>query len=258
MHAHFVLAHPEAKSFNGHLVRSGRAALEGAGWSTSLSDLYAMDFDPCERAAHFSPPLNPERFDAQAEQRRASEAGTLPAVVTEELAHLDRADLLVLQYPMWWHLPPAILKGWFDRVFAYGEGYTSSKRFEDGRFRGKRAMLSLTVGTSADTYAHDGRSGDIALMLWPVNFSLAYVGFTVLEPFIAYGVEAGLRYSDPAVIAARLQGIVAELGTTLADLDGRTTIPFNRKAEWGADGRIVPGAPVYSPFIRRKAKLEID
>ena len=38
----------------------------------------------------------------------------------EELGRMDRADLVVLQYPMWWHLPPAMLKGWFDRVLAYG------------------------------------------------------------------------------------------------------------------------------------------
>jgi NAD(P)H dehydrogenase (quinone) len=258
MHAHFVLAHPEPHSFNAHLARSGMGALEADGWTTGLSDLHAMDFDPCERGTHFSPPLNAERFDAQAEQRHASENGTLPAVVTEELAKLDRADLLVLQYPMWWHLPPAMLKGWFDRVFAYGEGYTSTKRFEDGRFRGKRAMLSLTVGTSPETYAHDGRSGDISLMLWPVNFTLAYVGYTVLEPFVAYGVEAGLRYSDPAVIAARLERVVADFRMTLGDLDRRPVVPFNRKSEWGADGRIVPDAPVHSPFIRRKAKLEIE
>ena len=84
-----------------------------------------MGFDPCERAAHFAAARIRERFDAQAEQRHASDAGTLPPSVTDEIARLDRADLLVLQYPMWWHLPPAMLKGWFDRVFAYGEGYTS-------------------------------------------------------------------------------------------------------------------------------------
>jgi NAD(P)H dehydrogenase (quinone) len=246
MHAHFVLAHPEPRSFNAHLARSGIATLEAIGWTTSLSDLYAMGFDPREHAAHFSPPLDPERFDAQAEQRHASENGTLPGVVNDELGRLDRADLLVLQYPMWWHLPPAMLKGWFDRVFAYGEGYTSAKRFEDGRFGGKRAMLSLTVGTSPETYAHDGRSGDIALMLWPVNFTLAYVGYTVLEPFVAYGVEAGLRYSDPATIAARLDRVVDDFRTTLGRLDDRPVIPFNRKVEWGADGRIAPRAGLFA------------
>jgi len=258
MHAHVVLAHPEPDSFNGHLVRSGTAALEAAGWTTSVSDLYAMGFDPCERRGHFPSPLGGGRFDVQAEQRHASQTGTLPPHVVAELAQLDRADLVVLQYPMWWHLPPAMLKGWFDRVFAYGEGYTSTKRFENGRFVGKRAMLSVTVGTSRETYAHDGRSGDIDLMLWPVNFNLAYVGFTVLDHFVGYGVEAGLRYSDPAVIEARLRGVVADFQAALVGSPERAAIPFNRKAEWGADGRIVPGAPVHSPFMRRKKDLVLE
>lgn len=258
MHAHFVLAHPEPNSFNGHLVQQGSSALREAGWTVSVSDLYGMGFDPCERAAHFTAPLDAARFDVQAEQRHASANGTLPAVVREELARLDAADLVVLQYPMWWHLPPAMLKGWFDRVFAYGEGYTSAKRFEDGRFVGRRAMLSVTVGTSAETYAHDGRSGDIDLMLWPVNFSLAYVGFTVLQPFVAYGVEAGLRYSDPGVVKARLAGIVAAFRDELPRAGSRAVLPFNRKAEWGADGRIRPDAPVHSPFIRRRKQLDLE
>jgi NAD(P)H dehydrogenase (quinone) len=257
MHAHFVLAHPEPQSFNASLVREGAAALKDGGWTVSVSDLYAMGFDPCERPQHFIDRSDPRRFDAQAEQGHASARGTLPSAVTQELELLDRADLLVLQYPMWWHLPPAILKGWFDRVLAYGEVYTSAKRFEDGRFLGKRAMLSVTVGTSAATYGHDGRSGDIDLMLWPVNFSLAYVGFTVLAPFVAYGVEAGLRYSDPATIEVRLRTILADFRAALSSTADRAVIPFNRKAEWGQDGRIVPGAPVYSPFVRRRKHLEL-
>jgi putative NADPH-quinone reductase len=169
MHAHFVLAHPEPQSFNAHLVRSGAAALEAEGWTVSVSDLYAIGFDPCEGPEHFADRANPARFDAQVEQRHASETGSLPKAVAHELACLDRADLLVLQYPMWWHLPPAMLKGWFDRVLAYGAAYTSKMRFEKGRFAGKRAMLSVTVGTSRATYEHNGRSGDIDLLLWPVT-----------------------------------------------------------------------------------------
>jgi NAD(P)H dehydrogenase (quinone) len=258
MHAHFALAHPEPQSFNGHLVRSGSAALEAAGWTVSVSDLHAMRFDPCERQEHFVQRADPVRFDVQAEQRHASDVRALPDAVTDELALMDRADLLVLQYPMWWHLPPAMLKGWFDRVLAYGAVYTSSKRFENGRLLGKRAMLSVTVGTSRDTYAHDGRSGDIDPLLWPVNFSLAYVGYTVLAPFVAYGVEAGLRYSDPTAVEERLRAIVDDFRAVLPQGAGRATIPFNRKAEWGANGRILPEAPVYSPFIRRKQSLDLE
>ena len=291
MHAHFVLAHPEADSFNAHLARAGREALEEAGWSVSLSDLYAMGFDPAERGEHFPARAAPGRFDAQAEQRHAAESGTLPAPVREELERLDGADLVVLQYPMWWHLPPAMLKGWFDRVFAYGaayipgflrnpgialvrawpphqphawytqtpsdSGYTSRMRFERGRFAGKRALLSVTVGTARETYAHDGRSGDIDLLLWPVQFTLAYVGFSVLAPFVAYGVEAGLRYSDPAVVRARLERIVAEFRCALPDAAGRGEVSFNRMAEWGADGRILAEAPAHSAFVRHRERLDL-
>lgn len=59
MHAHFVLAHPEPRSFNAHLIQEGAAALAAAGWSTTVSDLYAMGFDPCERPEHFPARLDP-------------------------------------------------------------------------------------------------------------------------------------------------------------------------------------------------------
>ena len=257
MQAHIVLAHPEPRSFNAHLAAVTRKSLEARGWGVSFSDLYAMGFDPCERAEHYVERRQPERFDVQAEQRHASDQGRIPPDVAAEIEKLDRADLLILQYPMWWHLPPAMLKGWFDRVLIYGEVYQSQKRFEKGRFLGKRAMLSVTVGTSPETYAFDGRSGDIDLLLWPVNFTLAYVGYAVLTPFIAYGVEAGLRYSDASVVEARLKRVETDLGDALVKLDQRAAIPFNRMAEWGADGRIRAEAEIHSPFIRRKARLDL-
>lgn len=258
MHAHIVLAHPEPASYNAHLAARARHALETGGWSVSVTDLYAAGFDPCEGPVHYPQRHEPARFDAQAEQRHASERGTLPAEVRREIDCLDRAELLILQYPMWWHLPPAILKGWMDRVFVYGEVYVSRQRFENGRFRGRRALVSVTVGTSAATYAHDGRSGDIDLLLWPVHFTLAYVGYSVLRPWVSYGVEAGLRYSDPAVVAERLAENADAFSAALGSLDGRGEIPFNRMAEWGEDGRIRPDAPVYSPFMRRRKTLSLE
>ena len=257
MRAHVVLAHPEPKSFNAHLARLSCRMLEELGWQTTLSDLYAMRFDPCERPEHYPQRQQADRFDVQAEQRHASNGGSIPRAVMEEIARLDQADLLILQYPMWWHLPPAMLKGWIDRVFIYGEVYTSKQRFEHGRFAGKRAMVSVTVGTSEQTYAFDGRSGDIDLLLWPVHFSLAYVGLQVLQPFIAYGVEAGLRYSDPAAIMERLGQVEKALIDRVRTLEKVPSVPFNRMAEWGADGRITDQAPAYSPFIRHRQALDL-
>jgi NAD(P)H dehydrogenase (quinone) len=212
VHAHIVLAHPEAQSFNAHLADTARRTLEAQGWTVSVSDLYPSGFDPCERADHYASPLNASRFDVQSEQRHASVAGTIPADVATEIALLDRADLVILQYPMWWHLPPAMLKGWLDRVFIYGEVYTSAKRFEHGRFVGRRAMLSVTVGTSEATYAYNGRSGDIDLMLWPVNFSLAYVGYDV-----AQAVRCLRSGSWTALLGARRRGRSTEAGRGRSD-----------------------------------------
>jgi hypothetical protein len=56
----------------------------------------------------------------------------------------------------------------------------------------------------------------------------------------------------------RLKAIVADFGAALPRLDERATIAFNRMEEWGADGRIVAGAPVHSPFVRRKQRLELE
>jgi NAD(P)H dehydrogenase (quinone) len=258
MRAHIVLAHPEPKSYNAHLAAVARDALEGRGWGVTVSDLYAMGFDPCERPEHYPDRVAPARFDAQAEQMHASEQGALPAQVRAEIDNLDRADLVILQYPMWWHLPPAMLKGWFDRVFVYGEVYRGKQRFENGRFVGKRALVSVTVATSAETYAHDGRSGDIDLLLWPVHFTLAYVGFGVLRPFVGYGVEAGLKYSQASEIEARLTKLAQDYDARLRGIEQEPLIPFNPMSDWGEDGRIKASAPAFSPFIRHREKLDID
>jgi len=258
MKAHIVLAHPEPRSFNGHLADLARRTLEQSGWEVSLSDLYAMGFDPCERPEHYDGRRDPERFDVQAEQRHASDRGAIPDVIRGELMRVDRADLVILRYPMWWHLPPAMLKGWFDRLLVYGEVYTGSKRFEQGRFTGAEAILSVTVGTSPETYAHNGRSADIDLLLWPVNFTLAYVGFQVLRPHIAYGVEAGLRYSEPGVVEARLDGVCRDYAARLKAIEQEAPLPFHAMSDWGEDGRIKPSAPVYSPFIRHREHLELS
>jgi hypothetical protein len=72
MQAHVVLAHPEPLSFNAHLAELARRTLEANGWQVTVSDLYAMGFDPLEGPRHYASRGAPERFDPQAEQRHAS------------------------------------------------------------------------------------------------------------------------------------------------------------------------------------------
>lgn len=102
MHALIVLAHPEQKSFNAQLARLCMEELRHQEYTVETSDLYRMDFDPLERADHYRNLKDPYWFDPQAQQRFASETGSLSQDVSAEINKLERADLLILQYPMWW------------------------------------------------------------------------------------------------------------------------------------------------------------
>ena len=101
---------------------------------------------------------------------------------------LEWCDLLVFNFPLWWFGIPAILKGWVDRVFAMGFVYGDGKGvYENGVFKDKTAFVTLTTGGPALTYAHDGKNGDIDMILFPVHHGVFYfAGMTVLPPFISY------------------------------------------------------------------------
>ena len=246
-----MLAHPEERSFNAQMAAVAERALHRPPEDRArVLDLVRLGFDPVERAEHYADRADSARFDAQGEQRHASDSGTLPADVLAHLELVESADLLILQFPMWWYTPPAILKGWLDRVFVYGRTYTSRCRYDAGYFRGKRAMLSVTTGGPEATFMHDGRNGDIELLLWPLNFTLHYLGFSVLAPFVAFGIEGGLKYSEEGEATAWLQGYLRRYGEELAALDSRPRLPFNGWADWDEAGRLKPGIAGYSPFMR--------
>ena len=249
MKANIVLAHPESRSFNAQLATCARTAFADTGYEASVRDLYRNGFDPLEGPAHFRSRRNPGRFDPQAEQRHASDTNTLSADALAELTAVEEADLLVLQYPMWWYTPPAMLKGWLDRVFVYGRAYTSRRRYDAGFFAGKKAMLSVTTGALEETFAPDGRNANIDLVLWPLNFTLSYLGFTVLKPSVCFGVEGGLKYSDGGEAVERLQNYMARFDQDMRAIADRPSIPFNGWSDWTASGQLTPEARSYSAFM---------
>lgn len=250
MNVLIVLAHPEPRSFNGALARVAMETFLSHGHAVRISDLYERKFDPAEHGRHFSRRKNVARFDAQVEQRFNAEHETLPADVQREIDDLLWAEFVMLQFPLWWFGVPAILKGWMDRVFAYGALYTGSCRFDAGVCRGKRAMLSVTAGSSAEACAHDGQEGDTNLMLWPIHYALHYLGFTVLEPRLITGVRGGYSGARAARQDRHLDAQLQAHRTWAAELNGLPVIPFNSAEDWDEGRKLKPNAPVYSPFIR--------
>jgi NAD(P)H dehydrogenase (quinone) len=251
-HALIVLAHPEPRSFNAQLAGLATERLERRGYTVELSDLCGQGFDPLEAPHHYARRRDTDWFRPQDEQRHAAESDAVPAEVEAEIDKLDRADLLLLQYPMWWYQPPAILKGWLDRVLTYGGVYTSRARYDRGRYRGRTAMLSVTTGAPEDTFAYNGRNGDIELLLWPMCFTLYYVGYTVLPPFVSFGVEAGVSYSDPGAVRERLARHRLGFSRRLDELDSVEPMSFSGWDDWDQAGRLRPGVPGYSPFMRAR------
>jgi NAD(P)H dehydrogenase (quinone) len=132
-----VLAHPLEASLSRRLSRSVATALADAGRSPTIIDLYAEAFDPRLGAAE-----------------RAAYYGGEPAAPDEAIARhaalLAEAETIVFVFPTWWFGPPAILKGWIDRLFAPGIAFDHSPGFGPivpRLTRLRHAAVVTTLGT---------------------------------------------------------------------------------------------------------------
>ncbi len=250
MKAHIVLAHPETQSFNAQLSNTSQNVLEDAGWQTTLSDLYAMDFDPREGARHYPHRKDAEVFHTQTEQRFNADNDTLPPDVEAEVQQLLACDLLIVHFPLWWFGMPAILKGWMDRNFVYGRMYRSVMRYDNGICVGKKMIACVTTGASADNCAVNGREGDTRLHLWPILFPFRYLGFDVYEPEILHGVGGVAFIEGNEDGLSTIDAYTNRWAETLGSLSDRSLVPYNRDTEFDDQKRLLPDAPVYSPFIR--------
>lgn len=257
MQALIVLATPEPASSNARIAAVADRVLRAAGWSVETRDLYGEGFDPVEAPRHYGTRADQVRFDAQVEQRAAFEGNRLPHDVASAVRSLTSADLVIFQYPLWWFGMPAIMKGWLDRVLVYGGFYTSERRYDRGPMTGKRALLSLTVGDSREAYGHNGLGGDLAALLWPTLFTLRFVGFSLLQPSVAYGVHGGLNAagSDGEAVEAELRRTEESLARRLPNAFREPELPFNGWGDFDETGRLTPEAPSYSPFLRQSADL---
>jgi NAD(P)H dehydrogenase (quinone) len=187
MNVFIVHAHPEPESFNAALTRTAAAFLLHRGHTVRVSDLYAMQFDPVSDRRNFTSAKDPVYFKQQIEELHASEHDGFATDIRQEIEKLEWCDVLILQFPLWWFGLPATLKGWADRVLVMGRVYGAGKWYDNGAFKGKRAMLSITTGGPETIYQPDGLNGDIHRLLFPINQGiLRFTGFDVLPSFITW------------------------------------------------------------------------
>ncbi len=129
-----VLAHPNASSFNHAIAEHIRTALAARGDKIVVRDLYAENFDPVLTAAEL------ERNNIA------------PPVIREHADAVLAADGIVIVHPNWRGQPPAILKGWVDRVLRAGEAFRfgvdeNGKGVAIGMLKAKAALVINTSNT---------------------------------------------------------------------------------------------------------------
>lgn len=194
MQALIVFSHPDPDSLTRSIASRLAEGVADGGHSFEIADLAAEGFDPRFTAADIAAHL------------RQSPA---PADVAAEQARIDRADALVLVYPVYWWSMPGLLKGWIDRVFANGWAYESEP---DGsglvkRLRRLRVHLVAVGGADLRTYARHGYFGAMKTQIDHGIFDYCGASVATSELLTDAGTEAPAVHLETAYgIGRRLFG----------------------------------------------------
>lgn len=132
-----ILAHPDERSFNHAIALAAVTQLEYNGHEVYFHDLHKEVFDPL---------LACDEIPKDA---------SLPAAITTHCEEIAEADGIIIVHPNWWGQPPAILKGWVDRVIRPGIAYEflendSGEGVPNGLLKAKTAIVFNTTNTEAE------------------------------------------------------------------------------------------------------------
>lgn len=217
----WIYAHPDESSLNAALRDEGLAALAEAGHDHRLSDLYAMGWKAVLDREDFTE----DRDDPSGIGRasgHAYERGSLSADITAEQEKLSWADAVVFQFPLWWYAPPAIMKGWIDRVLVKGYAYgvtdpadpRRTLRYGEGVLSGKRALVLTSIGGPEAAFGTRGINGQLDQVLFPLlHGTLWYTGMSVLPPVAVYSANR-LDAHDFRTAADAVRHHVTAIGET--------------------------------------------
>lgn len=216
------------------------------------SDLYAMGFNPVLTRADLGD-FAQSGDSFLTSWARAYAEGQLPEDVRIEQQKVLDAELIVIQFPLWWYSLPAMLKGWFDRVFASGFGFDVidpatgiPRKYGDGVLLGKRVLISVTLGESLRAIVPRGIAGDLDSLLFPLTHgTLFYTGMEPLPLHIIAGAD-GLGPDD-------VEREIRRFTDRIAGLADETPIPYRTMLS----GDYRPGRALREEFAPGRTDLGI-
>ena len=134
-----ILCHPEEHSFNHAVADRYCETAEASGHRTLVRDLYAMNFDPVLKA----------------HERPTAADFSIGTDVERELDLLGVCDLFVLVYPIWFGTPPAMMKGYVERVLGSGVTPSSVKVRARTNLLGGKRLLSFTTSAASEPWLNE-------------------------------------------------------------------------------------------------------
>ena len=226
-----VHAHPEPKSFCSAMKDTAVETFQSLGHEVQVSDLHQMNWNPVASGDDFEVRSQPDYFVYALEQRESYKSGTTSPDIQTEIDKLKWCDVLIFNFPMYWFSVPAILKGWIDRVFVSGFCYGGKRFYDQGGLKGKKGLLAFTLGGREHMFGEDKIHGEMQTMLRPLlRGSMAYVGLSVLPPFIGWHV--------PYITDEERQSLLKQYREYLTNLDQLEPLSFPSLANF--DERMMP------------------
>jgi len=243
-----VTAHPYSGSFTGSWAQETERVCLSLGGSITRSDLVQDGFDPVERFDHYQDNAG---HDVLRCQENASLTDSLPADVAAEIAKFNAADRIIFHFPIWWFGPPAIIKGWCDRVLANGAMHSSRERFDTGRHSNKTVLFCVSTGSQESESGPDGKEGDVRMLLWPLAYTFRYLGCRVAQPQVVHGVHGYWKQDVKAELEARLAAHLSAHSKVISGFDQLPLMRFNPDDAFDEYGRLRADAESVTPFIRQ-------
>ena len=192
-----VYAHNEPTSFTAAMHNIAHGVFNSVDNTVVETDLYGVGFNPVAEKYDFNT-LGCQHYNYMFEQQFAAGKDWAFSVdIVGELQKVQAADVIIFHFPLWWNAPPAILKGWFDRVLTMGTAWDGEHIFSTGMYRGKAAGVAVAVGEPESYYRADGvQKATVQQMLYPLlHGTLAFCGFDVLQPFVAHGLTVANSFA---------------------------------------------------------------
>lgn len=170
-----IFAHPSTQSFTRSMAKSYEDGIDARGGSVVVRDLYGINFNPCLSESEL--PWSPHF--------------AVPPDIVEERKLLSDVAVFAFFYPLWLNSPPAIVKGYMERVFGMGFAYKRGRGGNEPALSGRRLISISSSGAPLDWIQKTG-AWQAMRTLFDSHFA-AVCGLEIVDHLHFGGITPGVR-----------------------------------------------------------------